>query len=140
MRISVQRWAIACGWVIGLLLIAVWLVRTPDGELRNQLRRWQFWSLEVQFLLLASLTWVSLPQFVRSLGLHTRDYLSAAGAALLAFVLVTSVAPRTNRIYYDEHIYQSVGQNLTDLRLAQMCNEGNLEYGALQCWRGIHIC
>jgi hypothetical protein len=43
------------------------------------------------------------------------------------------VAPRTNRIYYDEQIYQSIGHNLADLRRAQMCLDGNVEYGRLEC-------
>ena len=50
--------------------------------------------------------------------------------------LTLFVAPRTNRIYYDEQIYQSVGQNLADLRLAQVCNDGSVEYGRLQCGSG----
>ena len=41
-----------------------------------------------------------------------------------------------NRIFYDEQIYQSIGQNLTDLRLAQICNDGSVEYGRLQCLSG----
>ena len=45
------------------------------------------------------------------------------------------IAPRTNRIFYDEQIYQAIGQNLSDLHRAQMCNDGTVEYGALQCWR-----
>jgi 4-amino-4-deoxy-L-arabinose transferase-like glycosyltransferase len=44
------------------------------------------------------------------------------------------VAPRTNRIYYDEQIYQGIGQNLSDLKRAQMCSDGTVEYGQLQCW------
>ncbi len=56
--------------------------------------------------------------------------------ASAALVLTLAVAPRTNRIYYDEHIYQGIAQNLADLRLAQTCNEGNVEYGRLQCFAG----
>ena len=59
-----------------------------------------------------------------------------AALALLAGGLTLFVAPRTNRIYYDEQIYQSIGQNLADLRRAQMCNDGTVEYGRLQCCRG----
>ena len=59
-----------------------------------------------------------------------------AAPSLLAFGLTLCVAPRTNRIYYDEQIYQSIGQNLADLRLAQMCNDGIVEYGRLQCSSG----
>ena len=50
-----------------------------------------------------------------------------AGVAAFAACLTLFVAPRTNRIYYDEQIYQGVGQNLADLRLAQMCNDGTVE-------------
>jgi hypothetical protein len=56
-----------------------------------------------------------------------------AALALVAAGLALFVAPRTNRIFYDEQIYQSIGQNLTDLRLAQICNDGSVEYGRLQC-------
>ena len=55
---------------------------------------------------------------------------------LSASALTLFVAPRTNRIFYDEQIYQSIGQNLADLRLAQMCNDGSVEYGRLQCASG----
>ena len=41
--------------------------------------------------------------------------------------LTVGVAPRTNRIFYDEQIYQNVGQNLADLRRAQMCNDGAVD-------------
>ena len=56
--------------------------------------------------------------------------------AALAIGLAVFVAPRTNRIYYDEQIYQAIGQNLADLRLAQVCNDGNVEYGRLSCPSG----
>ena len=121
----VVRWC-ACG-----------CVRTPTGELREQLRQWQFWSLETQFSAAAR------PVVGQSAAIHAprcdlerRDLASPLAASVLAFALTTFVAPRTNRIYYDEHIYQGIGQNLSDLRLAQMCNDGNVEYGVLQCWRG----
>ena len=46
------------------------------------------------------------------------------------------MAPRTNRIFYDEQIYQNIGQNLADLRRAQMCNDGTIEDGRLRCSSG----
>jgi hypothetical protein len=57
--------------------------------------------------------------------------LSALGIALTVFA-----APTTNRIFYDEQIYQGIGQNIADARLAQMCNDGNVEYGRLRCASG----
>jgi hypothetical protein len=128
--------ACAAGWILTIVAIAAWLSGASDGALRDQLRRWQFWVLETQFLLIAIGTGIALPSFVRSLKLSRRDLVLPTVASVLALVLTTAVAPRTNRIYYDEHIYQGVAQNLSDLRLAQMCLDGNVEYGVLQCRTG----
>ncbi len=104
--------------------------------MREQLRHGQFWVLELQWWLLVGLSWIGLPALVRALDLKMRDLVFPVAASLLAFALTTFVAPRTNRIYYDEQIYESIGQNLADLHLAQMCNDGNVEYGSLQCASG----
>jgi Dolichyl-phosphate-mannose-protein mannosyltransferase len=127
---------IVCGWVVVIAGLAIWLGSSPDYELRDQLRRWQFWFLEAQFALLIGLTAANLGSYIRSLRLSRQDYLTVAAAGGLALLLAGTVAPRTNRIYYDEQIYQGIAQNLSDLRLAQMCNDGTVEYGQLQCWRG----
>jgi hypothetical protein len=58
------------------------------------------------------------------------------GVGAFALVATFAVPPRTNRIYYDEQIYQSVAHNMADLGLAQMCNEGSLRDGRLECARG----
>jgi len=68
--------------------------------------------------------------------LSRRDAWRLAILAAAAVALTVLLPPRTNRIYYDEQIYQSIGQNLADLKLAQMCNDGVVEYGRLQCWSG----
>jgi len=116
--------------------IATWIVATDEATLRQQLTRWQFWVLEFQFVLLVGFGWSTVAAFVRSLQLRRRDLYGPLAAFVLAVTLTAVVAPHTNRIYYDEHIYQGIGQNLSDLRLAQMCNDGTVEYGHLQCWRG----
>jgi hypothetical protein len=126
---------LVAAWAATLLVLGWWLARTPEATLRDQLMRWQFWALELQFIALLVLSWINLPAFVRSIGICRRDFVFPAAAAGLALGLVTWVAPQTSRIYYDEQIYQGIGQNLSDLRLAQMCNDGNVEYGTLQCSR-----
>jgi 4-amino-4-deoxy-L-arabinose transferase-like glycosyltransferase len=98
--------------------------------------RWQFWNLETLFLLFACLALAAVPAFMRAIQVTWRDLRVPLVAAAAALLLATFVAPRTSRIFYDEQIYQSVGQNLADLKRAQMCNDGNVEYGVLQCWRG----
>jgi Dolichyl-phosphate-mannose-protein mannosyltransferase len=127
---------VLCGWLAFLTALALWIGTTENPVLRDQLRRSQFWFLEALFALLVGLTVLHIPALVRSLALTRADYLAPIGAAVLAAALAGAVAPGTNRIYYDEQIYQGIGQNMSDLRLAQMCNDGTLEYGVLQCWRG----
>jgi hypothetical protein len=127
---------VAAGWAALIAGIAIWLAATDNLHLRDQLRRAQFWFLEMQFPLLVALTIVNVPACVRSLPVSARDYAAVAGTTVLAIVLAGVVAPRTNRIYYDEQIYQGIAQNLGDLRLAQMCNDGTVEYGQLQCRAG----
>ena len=116
--------------------LALWLGNTPELALRLQLQRWQFWGLELLFVAVVATTALALPALVRALALGRQTLLQLGAITLLGVALAAFVAPRTNRIFYDEQIYQGIGQNLTDLRLAQMCNEGAVEYGRLQCWRG----
>ena len=113
--------------------LAIWL-RTPTPLLREHLKVLQFWSLELCFVLLLASVGLVLREVFRTL--HVRDVFSVAGLAALATALTLFVAPRTNRIYFDEQIYQGIGQNLSDMKLAQMCNDGTVEYGRLQCWTG----
>jgi hypothetical protein len=114
-------------------LIVIWIAGTDGQQLREHLKRAQFWSLEATValgLLACAALWPQARLRERRLVLPL--------AALVAFALTLTlfVAPRTNRIFYDEQIYQNIGQNLSDLKLAQMCNDGVVEYGRLQCWSG----
>lgn len=125
---------IASAWIAALAATAAWLVGTTNDSLREQLMAAQFWSLEACAFLFAGIGALLFRPIVAGLGrsdLVRVGTLMALGAALTLFV-----APRTNRIYYDEQIYQSAGQNLADLRRAQICNDGTVEYGRLRCWYG----
>ena len=122
-----------------ILIVAVVAGRhaaTDNALLTYQLTRWQFWVLETQFVLLLVLSGLNLPSFIGSLHLPRFAIVAGVTASLAALVLAAAVAPKTNRIFYDEHIYQGIAQNLADLHLAQTCNDGAVEYGRLQCSRG----
>lgn len=125
---------VALAWFVAIAWLFAWLLRTPVGALREQLKSLQFWSLELCFVLLLTLGAVVLRDLRRAL--ERSDAIRMTTLAAAAVALTLFVAPRTNRIYYDEQIYQSIGQNLADLKLAQMCNDGTVEYGRLQCWSG----
>ena len=129
-----RTWIVlGAGWLGVVVALVLWL-QTPGSQLREQLRALQFWSLEICLALGLALGVIVLAQMRRRL--DRRDAWSLAMLAVAALALTLFVAPRTNRIYYDEQIYQSIGQNLADLKLAQMCNDGTVEYGRLQCWLG----
>jgi hypothetical protein len=102
------------------------------GELREILRVGLFWFLEGLIAVLLITTVVAGRRLMQIFDSSGKRLL--VGVVCLAAALVL-IAPRTNRIFYDEQIYQSIGQNLSDLHLAQMCNDGTAEYGTLQCWR-----
>ena len=119
---------------MGVAALVTWLLRTPTPSLREQLKTLQFWSLEICVFLGLVVTAVVLRDLSRLL--DRRDILRISALMALAIGLTVGLVPRTNRIYYDEQIYQNVGQNLADLKLAQMCNDGTVQDGRLQCSSG----
>jgi hypothetical protein len=127
-----SRFILPVAALLAMLAVpAFFAVGLNAGEQREWLQRWEFWVLEGLFVCVVVTTIVE----ARRLRANRRLLLAAAAVGALAWVLSSSLAPRTNRIYYDEQIYLGIAQNLTDLRLAQMCNDGTVEYGRLQCWR-----
>jgi hypothetical protein len=114
------------------VLAAAGLAATPPAQLREYLRVGQFWFLDALFVLVAATTVWAGREVLALLDVSSKRTLAVVVCAAALLVLV---APRTNRIFYDEHIYQGIGQNLSDLHRAQMCNDGTIEYGQLQCWR-----
>jgi len=132
---SPRAWAIvAAAWVVCLALLLIWVLRTPASSLREQLKTLQFWSLETCVFLGLAVSTAALPDLPRLL--DRRDIFRLVFLVALALGLTVGLAPRTNRIFYDEQIYQNAGQNLADLRRAQMCNDGTVQGGRLRCSSG----
>jgi hypothetical protein len=129
-----RRGPIALAWLVSVALLAIWLLGSTIWDLREALRLWQFWSLEGCVLLAMLSAMLVARELLRDL--TASDGVRMATLTAVAVCLTLFVAPRTNRIYYDEQIYQGVGQNLADLRLAQVCNDGSVEYGRLRCASG----
>jgi len=126
--------AVASAWVLYLVALLTWVLRTPASSLREQLTILQFWSLETCVVLGGALSVVVVWHLARRLDRDDVFKMTMLTAAAVGLTL--GVAPRTNRIYYDEQIYQNIGQNLSDLRLAQMCNDGAVVDGRLRCSKG----
>jgi hypothetical protein len=127
------RWLIplAAAWIVCLILLLAWTLWTPVPVLRQQLRVLQFWSLETCValgLVISALVFKDASKLIE------KRHLAGLVVPLIVGVgLTAGVAGRTNRIFYDEQIYQNVGQNLADLRRAQICNDGGVDRGRLHC-------
>jgi 4-amino-4-deoxy-L-arabinose transferase-like glycosyltransferase len=134
--VSTRRAWIAAGLAAGgsVVVLAIWLFATPTWLLREQLKAWQPWSLDVCVLAGALVTVYLLSTIDRDV--YKREVPRIALLAALGLALTLFVAPRTNRIFYDEQIYQGIAQNIADVRLAQVCNDGSVEYGRLRCGSG----
>jgi hypothetical protein len=132
---SRSAWAVvALAWAVLLGVLLAWLLGTSTGTLREHLKAGQFWSLELCLFLVVISVACILKHVLREL--DRTDLIGMSGLAVVAVSLTLFVAPRTNRIFYDEQIYQSIGQNLADLKLAQICNEGGVQDGRLKCASG----
>jgi len=126
--------AVASAWAAAVAALAAWLRATPAASLREQLAVLQFWSLEICVFLGLALAATVASDLRRAI--DRRDVIGMSITAALALALTIGLAPRTNRIFYDEQIYQNIGQNLADSKRAQMCNDGEVRDGRLHCRRG----
>lgn len=128
---------IAASVVTALLLVALAVHWTPQQDytsLTRRLARWVVWDLRlISVLLLVALAASAREWQGWRATLPTRPGGWLLGIAVLGLILTAWVAPRTNRLYYDEHIYQNVGQNIAYQGLATVCNEGVAEYGQYRC-------
>jgi 4-amino-4-deoxy-L-arabinose transferase-like glycosyltransferase len=122
---------LAAAWVIAVIALVAWIASTPRPSLRAQLAVLQLWSLEFTVFFGVAVAAVVLYEVARTLTRH--DFVNVVVLATMAIVLVVSIPPRTNRIFYDEQIYQNIGQNLADMKRAQMCNDGTIDGGRLRC-------
>lgn len=130
-----REWiAVSVAMLGTVAVLALWLSNTPTGILREQLKTLQPWALDACVLLggvVAVCLAASVPRETYKGELPRIALLASLGLALTLFA-----APRTNRIFYDEQIYQGIAQNLADVRLAQVCHDGSVEYGRLRCASG----
>ena len=144
---------------LGVLVVIWWTKNFHAWKLREHLQIVSPLFLEITFFLVIVATACNLRVFKRVFSGITRGTWYAVGCITVIGLLITIfVAPRDHRIYYDEDIYQSIGQNIAYLKSAgahtgedysqsfsnvwkrfigraAMCNEGRNEYGTFYCDR-----
>ncbi len=118
----------------GYLLLAgigVWLMMSmPRNEIIRGLEKTVPWILRINlFLLIAAVSVCrrELWNFVKKF--WNRRGVLLVGLCITAFCMTAFTVPRTHRIFYDEDIYASVGQNIALDGRAGQCNYGTFEYG-----------
>lgn len=132
---SRRAWGQTAAVWAGAVVFLAWLLSShTDGELQQLLKVWQCWSLDLGVLFAGAAAVPMLKALARQVG--RRDMAIMAALAVVAIALAVFVAPRTNRIFYDEQIYQAIGQNMADMRRAQVCNDGTVTSGRLACASG----
>ncbi|MBT8381591.1 MAG: hypothetical protein HKP17_08300 [Ignavibacteriaceae bacterium] len=109
------------------------------SEIKRVLIDSQFYFLEINFILII-IGFILVSKFIKNLILTIpRKIIYILLGITISGVLITSfVAPQTHRIYYDEDIYQNIGQNLASLQKAQLCIDGSTVYGVYDCQNGIY--
>ena len=146
-------------FLAGGIVLYNWLSSYPSWSLQEQLQVYSPLFLEIIFLLIVIAIGLNSRHFVSLWKTIPKKVLATVGVIMIiGAVLVVFVAPRVHRIYYDEDIYENIGQNIAYLKgskaysgggllenmgsvwknfigRAGMCNEGKNEYGEYNCFR-----
>ena len=121
-------WYALCLTVLGATLFWAERVVTEHSleEQRTLVPITTVWGLHVCLVVgLASLCGLAAP-LARFLG--RQRLLTGLGLAVLGY-LAAGLAPRTNRIFYDEHIYMQIGQTIAHTGRAEYASYARVEYG-----------
>jgi hypothetical protein len=105
----------------------------PVPKLQIFLSIYYVYLLELTFFLLIVaflLNFRYIKEILAEIGFKTLFYVILISIAGIAFT--ASLNPRNHRIYYDEDIYNSIGQNIAQHKRAVMCNEGYYENNELK--------
>ncbi|MEI6127112.1 MAG: hypothetical protein WCQ99_11230, partial [Pseudomonadota bacterium] len=129
-------------FILCIVTTMVWCSSYNSWTLREQLKIWSPLFLEINVLAIVIGACITCISFFKSYSLAAvRNKLPvriwlflglvvAAGALLVCFV-----APREHRIYYDEDIYQNIGQTIAYTKGAGVSYEGNYPDSLLNFWK-----
>ncbi|MBF0613974.1 MAG: glycosyltransferase family 39 protein [Magnetococcales bacterium] len=133
------HWVLLLSLTLAGVVISFLHLRTlSEPELREWLTRWSGLFLGIHATLIVLLGILESERIIRIM----RSRLPGRLLWMIPLLFMTGtlatawLAPQTHRIYYDETIYLSIGQNLAHLNRAQICNSGGESYGQMQCDQG----
>ena len=146
-------------FLTGALVLYWWTSNFTSWKMREQLQIISPLFLEIIFFLVIVACVLNISHFKKVFAHVRRGTWCMLALIVVGGLIVTMfVVPREHRIYYDEDIYQSIGQNIAYLKNADahsgegygksvsnlwkrfvgraaMCNEGRNDYGELRCDR-----
>ncbi|MDX1778480.1 MAG: glycosyltransferase family 39 protein, partial [Thermodesulfobacteriota bacterium] len=146
-------------FLTGALVLYWWTSNFTSWKMREQLQIISPLFLEIIFFLVIVACVLNISHFKKVFAHVRRGTWCMLALIVVGGLIVTMfVVPRDHRIYYDEDIYQSIGQNIAYLKNADahsgegygksfsnlwkrfvgraaMCNEGRNDYGELRCDR-----
>ncbi len=121
-----------------LLITALWsggALTTPT--LRDLLSRLTVVSCGISLALAAIGLVLTLREFrTHTIEISRRTKYVLTMLLLSGFIVAFTIVPRTNRLFFDEHIYQAIGQAIVETGQAVLNNEGNTEFGQYQIRQG----
>ncbi len=130
---------LTAGYVVYLVLIILCFLLFNLSEIKRILIDSQFYFLEINFILII-VGFILIFPFLKNLILTIprKIIYLLLGITVSGVLLTNFVAPQTHRIYYDEDIYENIGQNLATLQKAQLCIDGSTLYGVYNCQNGLY--
>ncbi|MBW8003174.1 MAG: glycosyltransferase family 39 protein [Planctomycetes bacterium] len=128
-------------FVIVIYLVVAFFILTklkmPPHNLKKFLSIYFVYLLELNFFLLVIAFIVNF-KYIKEIfaGIEKKHLLLLASISIIGIFTTSFIAPRTHRIYFDEDIYNNIGQSIADSRKAVMSNEGYYENGELKVISG----
>ncbi|MBN1700025.1 MAG: glycosyltransferase family 39 protein [Spirochaetales bacterium] len=123
--------------IIAFLAVAAFIILLLSGmqihELHSFLASYYVYLLEFNFFLLLCACFFNI-RYIREIcrEIGKKPLLLLLLLAVAGMILVSAVTPRHHRSFYDEDIYNSIGQCIASPhKRAVMCNEGYYENGEL---------
>ena len=123
--------------IISYLLIALFILVIVStmriNKLQTFLSVYYVYLLELTFFLLV-IAFVFNFKYVKKIfrEIENKHLVFLMLIAVIGIFFTSFVAPRIHRIYFDEDIYNNIGQCISDHKRAVMCNEGYYESNELK--------
>ncbi|MBN2020976.1 MAG: glycosyltransferase family 39 protein [Sedimentisphaerales bacterium] len=101
-------------------------------KLQTFLSVYYVYLLEINFFLLI-IAFIFNYKYIKAVlaEIETKPLFFLVLISITGIILVSFLNPKIHRIYYDEDIYNSIGQNIAHHKRAVMCNEGYYENNEL---------